>query len=103
MARILCKVLGENEEDCPPTDTSWVYNISYTGFDLSWSPVISAVEYQVDVFVNGNLDTSIFTTDTSVVVTYQSPTQIGDIIEYHIYTLLLVCTKIFRNCKRGQC
>ena len=47
-----------------------------------------------------NLTVSYYLFSIEHFITYHC---VFSLLKYHIYTLLLVCTKIFRNCKRGQC
>ncbi len=73
--------------ECLPTPYAWRENVTPENFDLFWEDASGAIEYHVEVFVNGTLDYSASTDETHIFVEFSTPLQAGDEVEYFITTI----------------
>jgi len=80
---------SSEEITCNAPSAAWVENLTPTSFDLYWNTVAEAINYDVEVFVNGASVFMATTSATSIPVTLPLPLQAGDQIQYYIFARCL--------------
>lgn len=73
--------------ECPTVPLAWYDDVSVEGFSLSWEEVPGAVEYYIEVWINGTIDFAASTENINIGVEFSSSLEAGDVIEYHIFTV----------------